>query len=129
MNHLTERSKMIDYIKTVNNERFQSEIRHYMGVEEREYPYDEVCALLDHEERTEQNIHDGKRDLERSELLRLRRDLQIARAVLIRLGFYRPLTDEEKTMEVCSGRKKWWNFDMNGVAYTTDFTTSDWFDI
>lgn len=121
------RDEMNAYIRDVGNDRFQSEIRHYMTIDDREGNYDEVCALLDHEQACETFLNESK-GTNKSLYAQYRRDLQIARAVLIRLEFYREVTQEEIDNTV-SNRKRWWNFEQVGKKFTTEHTVEEWMNI
>ena len=88
------------------------EIEHQMSVD-RDYPYDEVCAVLDTEDRAETN---DNRKLENQ-----------CRKMLVAIGFYRPMSQEEiDNTFVSSGTR--WHFKMNGIAFTTDNTADEWID-
>lgn len=111
------RAEMIKIILQHPDKEFQSEVQHHThGIDDREYAYDEVTALFDIEQRAEDH---AKKHADARRLLKIARDL------LIQIGFYRVMPqDEINNTFVSSGTK--WAFKLNGVAYTTDETTDEW---
>jgi hypothetical protein len=109
------RPAMIALILAERSTAFQGEIAHHVhGVDDREYEYDEVSALLDIEDRND--CSDGDKSL-----------LRTARRLLIAIGFYRPMTaDEIANTYSTSGTA--WAFKLAGIAYTSDYNNDDWFD-
>lgn len=111
------REQMNELIVNHPDTELQSEIEHHLSIEDREYPYDPLCALLDIEDRAESD----------REFPENRRLLRACHDVLIELGFYRVMPqDEIASVTVTRGTK--WCFKKAGVAYTTDHLVCDWFD-
>lgn len=108
------REQMVSLIKEKAPKELRDEIGHYMTIEEREYPYDEVMAVLDTLVRQEDE--DGDKKL-----------LKQARQILIDLGFFRVMPQEEIDNTFRSGRGPVWDFALKGVKYTSDFTYEEWF--
>lgn len=106
------RSEMIAIIKASTNKEFLGEIEHFMGIEERDYDYDEVSALFD-----AMNLENQSNSVVRT-----------CRNVLIEFGFFRVMPDEEIENTYVSNGRVPWNFKLKGVAYTTDETDEEWFD-
>ena len=106
------RQEMNELIRKVSGNDLAGEIEHQMSIEDREYPYDEVCALLDAESKAESEKYAAT--------------LKQARALLIAIGFYRVMPQAEIDSILFSTRSPW-NFKSYGIAYTTDFTTEEWF--
>lgn len=119
------RQEMIEIIKSFDDANFQSEIRHYMSIEDREYAYDEVCAVFDVEEACEEFLKD--RSADKASAKETRATLKFARRALIAIGFYRVMPQEEID-NTWSSSGYIWNFKEKGVAYTSDETVSEWFD-
>jgi hypothetical protein len=105
------RAEMIAAVNASNLTVFREEVDHHMGIEDREYAYDEVSALFDIEDRAEDWKH--------------RSLLREARRILIEIGFYRvmPVEEQERTM-VSHGTV--WAFKQGGTAYTSDHLVCDW---
>lgn len=107
------RPAMIAVIRAVSIGKFQSEIAHYMGIEEREYAYDELSALFDimmtHQEKG------GDKFL-----------LRIARQKLFDIGFYRIMPPSEIANTFRMGGGPVWDFKLNGVPYISDDPIDDW---
>lgn len=86
--------------------------------------YDAVCALLDAEQRFEAWLSDGMEDpVQRREI---RRGISQARRVLVEIGFYRVMTEDEISSTWVSGGRSPWDFRLDGVPYTSDETTHEW---
>lgn len=79
---------------------------------DREYPYDELAALFDIEDREEGP--EGNRTL-----------LRQSREMLVAVGFYRPMPVEEIGNTIVS-RGTAWAFKLKGVAYTADDPVEHW---
>lgn len=79
---------------------------------DREYPYDELAALFDIEDRNEGP--EGNRTL-----------LRQSREMLVALGYYRPMPAEEIDNTIVS-RGAVWAFKLKGVAYTSDDPVELW---
>jgi hypothetical protein len=114
------RPEMIAAVRAVDDAEFQDEVGHHMGIEEREYSYDEVSALFDVEERAETWGVEAATPAQRKAARRL---LQVARRVLIGFGYYRVMPAEETF--TTSGRSPW-AFKLDGIAYTSDEVIDDW---
>jgi hypothetical protein len=91
---------------------FQEELTYHCKVVERLDRYDAVSGLLD--------IHGQAEGQGNAELLKT------ARKLLIKVGFYRIMPDEEIASTVTMGGRKPWNFRIDGFAYTSDYTIEDW---
>jgi hypothetical protein len=91
---------------------FQEELTYHCNVVERLDRYDAVSGLLDIQDQAEGQ---GNAEL-----------LKIARKLLIKVGFYRIMPDEEIASTVTMGGRKPWNFRIDGTAYTSDYTIEDW---
>ena len=114
MNIITDRAAMIDIVKAVKDTDFQSEIRYFTNdIEERDYVYDELSALFDILDRNDQK--DGDKRL-----------LKVARQVLIDLGFFRIMPQDEIDNTYTSSGRSPWDFKLGGVPYTTDETHEHW---
>ncbi|AKF13603.1 hypothetical protein PHIN3_340 [Sinorhizobium phage phiN3] len=106
------RKEMIEAICEVSSLEFQTEIGHFMGIDEREYDYDQVSALFD-----AMNMEGQTRHV-----------VTIARSLLIQFGFYRPMPQDEIENTYVSGGRVPWFFKLNGIRYTSDETDEEWFD-
>lgn len=106
------REQMIEAIRAVPDANFQSEIAHRMGIEDREYEYDELSAILDLEDRIEVAISD--KDATKDD----RSALRFARQTLIQIGYYRAMSDDEIENTWTSSGRSPWTFKLAGVAYT-----------
>lgn len=105
------RDEMNKLIRNTAHPVLMDEIEFHMDLERDGEAYDEVCGLLDVEDRAEMNSE--------------RKMLTEARRALVALGFYRPMPKEEiDNTYVTHGTK--WHFKMNNVAYTTDHTVEKW---
>lgn len=105
----------------------RDEVSCSLGFEDRDYPYDEVCAVLDIEDRYESALsylnYEPRSEVEKE----WRHLLNEARSILIELGFYRVLTQEEIDNTWSSSGARW-AFKRKGVAYDSDSTAEEWFD-
>lgn len=119
------RTEMNAYVLAAPDADLQSEIQHYMDIEDREYDYDPVCALLDIEEAHQQVLADGIAEPYRRQY---RRTLAAARRVLIGIGFYRIMTQDEIDSTVRSDNRVPWAFKLDGAPYHTEETASEWMD-
>lgn len=99
--------------KVLKRSPLGGEIEHFMTLDDREYAYDEVSALFDAYALAEQETKD-------------RRIIDAARTLLIEVGFYRVMPDEEIADTFMSSGRSPWNFKRGGVAYVTDFNTDSW---
>lgn len=107
------RDEMNTLVLASTNKEFLSEVRNLLDIEDREDPYDAVSALFDAEDRAQGWIVDANSP-------DARKVLAGAREVLIAIGFYRVMTQEEiDNTFVSSGRSKW-DFKLKGVPYTSD---------
>lgn len=105
MTHFKDRAAMIRTLQmTINESQLLSdEIEHHMSID-REYPdYDEICALMDTYQWSEDNMS-----------MALRTQCRLA---LINLKYYKEMTraDLDAILYVSKGTK--WEFMMNGVPY------------
>lgn len=117
------RPEMIAAVRAVADAEFQDEVGHHMGIEERDYSYDEVSALFDVEDRAETwGVEAATPDQRKA----ARRLLQVARRVLIDIGFYRVMPPEEIDSTVTLSGRAAWAFKLEGHAYTTDEITEEW---
>lgn len=106
------RQQMNEAIRARGPGSFQEEINHFMLIEEREYDYDELCALFD-----TMNMEGQERPV-----------ITVARTLLIEFGYYRPMPQEEIDNTYTSGGRVPWHFKLNGIRYTSDETEEEWFD-
>ena len=102
------RSEMIKLILKDKNKEFQSEIGHYMSIDDREYAYDEVSALFD--------LHNAAEDFHDRDMLR------VTQRLLIEIGFFRVMTQEEIDSTIRSDGRKPWDFKHMKIAYTSDYS-------
>lgn len=118
------RAEMIAIIKAVDDKEFKDEIDFHLCLD-REYGdnYDEVSALFDVEDRAEMWGTEAATPDQRKAARRL---LKIARRVLIDIGFYRVMPQDEIDNTFTSSGRAPWSFKLDGVAYTTDETTEEW---
>lgn len=107
------RNKAIERILAEQDTEFKRELAYYTGIEDREYPYDELSALFDVE-----SIADEDQNAEL---------LATTRKVMVDIGFYRLLTKEELETAVVSGGHKPWAFKKKGAGayYTSDYTVEE----
>lgn len=105
------RDEMNQMILTNPDADVRGEIEHYLGIEDREYNYDAVCALIDAEEAEGQS----------------RTMVRKLRSMMIDIGYYRVMPQEEIENTFTSHGTPW-VFKMDGVAYTSDRSSSEWFD-
>jgi len=109
---MMNRKQMIETIRQFPSIILRGEIDHQMSID-REYAYDEVCALLDTADLAPNR---GDRKL-----------LNACRDCLIAIGFYRPMSKGEiDSTWVNSGTR--WAFKRNGAAYTADYHAFELFD-
>lgn len=118
------RNEMNLLIRNWPDVNLREEVSYHVHSVDREYPYDEVCAILDIEERYEEAL---RYEREASVKKECRHLLNEARSVLIELGYYRVLTQEEIDNTWSSSGVKW-AFKRNGVAYDCESATAEeWF--
>lgn len=120
------REDMIEKIRAIADPEFKSEIAHHMGIDREDddgITYDEVSALFDIEQRCEDWLADATTATERKWPNHL---LKIARAVMIEIGFYRVMSQDEIDNTYTSSGLKPWAFKLNGSAYTTDEIHEEW---
>lgn len=106
---------MCEMIRLNSSPYLLIEIEHHMNIDREEWdgePYDEVSALLDTLDQSEQN---------NGTIL-----LKEARRVLILIGFYREMPPEEISSTITSSGRKPYAFKMHGKAWTTDFVHDAW---
>jgi hypothetical protein len=125
------RESATNTIRLVDTQPFRSEISYYMELDREDdsyhedgRPYDELDAIFDYQRVLEDYISDNpepkfKRDYQNQ--------LKFVRTVLIDLGFYRPIYKEEMDSIISTGPK--YNFKMNGVHYTSDYTEEEWIEM
>lgn len=120
------RAEMIARVRAEANPAYREELAHYMGIEEREYAYDEVCAALDIEDRIAQALRD---DMPAEHRAGYRRTLANARRVLIDIGFYKPVAELHAELgELIQSTGPRYAFKLDGVEYDTAETSEEWFD-
>lgn len=129
--NMINRAQRIEIIKGIPNKDFQDEISYFMDLDreefEGEFQYDEVCALIDLEESLENAIENVKGTNLNDYRSRYRHQLKTVREVLIAVGFYRVMTQEEIDSTTTSNGRVPWVFKMKKVAYTNgDNTTWEW---
>lgn len=90
----------------------QAELQYLLKSVERYEPYDAIDAVFDIEDRAHEN-----------EDLNL---LKFSREALIKIGFYRVMPEAEIEATVVSGGRDPWDFKLEGLAYTSDFTIEEW---
>ncbi|WP_298983415.1 hypothetical protein [uncultured Roseibium sp.] len=107
------RDEMISLVKAETDETFIEELGHHLGIDDREYEYDELSALFDIEDRAEiwvKQRYKGAMKL-----------LNVSRRLMIAIGFYVPMSAEdiERSLSWSSsgGTRDPWAFKMGGVAY------------
>ena len=108
-------------IREQPNADLRGEIEHQMSVD-REYPYDECCALLDALDCAETFA----RNDDPQTRINAKRIAKEARKVLIKLGFYREVTKEEIDGTLWH-KGPLWSFTLDGKRYTSELTDEDWF--
>lgn len=110
-----KRAEMNALVMGTATASFREELEHYLwGVDDREYEYDPVFAVFDIEDRN--GLKEGDKRL-----------LREARKLLIAIGYYRPMTDEDiRNTWVSSGTK--WAFKMGGVPYDAVGPSESWCD-
>lgn len=119
-----DRQQMISLVRAVADKEFASEVNYFVhGIDEREYGYDEVSALFDILDRSEQAIADYDDPKLKRESRRL---LKVARETCIAIGFYRVMPQEEIDNTYTSSTRAPWTFKLKGVAYTSDDPADDW---
>lgn len=112
-----ERIQICEKILQNAQKELAAEIDHWLNLD-REYEYDVVSAIFDIETRAEEWVADGDN--------RHKPLLDEVRKILIEIGFYRPMTQEEIENTYVSNGHSPWNFKLNEVAYTADETVEEW---
>lgn len=103
---MSSRIEIIGKINELATGFLREEIDHQMTVE-RDYDYDELDALFDIEDR--------------AEIFKERGLLTACRRLLIEVGFYRAMPQEEiNNTSISSGTT--WYFKLGGTAYTSDYS-------
>lgn len=120
------RQEMINHIHCVNSRAFHIEISYYMSIEEREYKYDEVCALFDYESQLEEFLV-GPCDVKYR--MQYRGELKVVRRTLIDIGFYREMLQDEIDNTWRSDSRSPWHFILKEKKWTTDEHASEWMEI
>ncbi len=91
---------------------FKDELTYHCHSVERTEPYDAVSGLFDIEDQAENHGNEAL--------------LNVARNLLVKIGFYRVMSPLEIASTVTSDGRHPWDFKLNGVAYTSDSTVEEW---
>lgn len=112
-----DRREIIEKIKSIDNSHFQSEMEHFLNVDDREYKYDELTALFDLEDSIK--YHWDKNPKNKSLL-------DLVRTIMIEIGYYRKMTIDEISSTFCSNGRSPWDFKLNTIPYTSDYPAEEW---
>lgn len=110
--HNLSRARANEIVLAETDAAFQEELSFRCKIGERLDRYDAVCGLLDIQ---------GPAEAQGNTAL-----LNIARKLLIKVGFYRIMPEDEIASAVTLAGRRPWNFRINDVAYTSDYSIEDW---
>ena len=109
---MLSRAEIIKILLAYKSKDFQEEVNYHMTIDDREYEYDELSALFDIK-----NAADIAGDTQMK---------RISRKLLLDIGFYRIMTQEEIDGTIRSDGRVAWEFKHLGVPYTSDYTEEEW---
>lgn len=115
---MTNRDRLRAMIKSLAGRALMEELQARLWVDRElpepgELPFDICDAFLDLDDLAESDP--GWQNFQRG-----------CRTILIHAGFYRPISEEEISRTVCTGRSRAWAFQDAGIKYTADQPIVSW---